>query len=98
MIPRVKIIIIIIIIGLKVDLSERTDETRQTDDSSVGEQLGHLRDASNVFLAVFRTEAEVLVEAVPNVVAVQTVRRNSLAYQVAFQRKRQRRFPSARQT
>jgi len=80
------------------DLSERTDETRETDDAAVSEQLGHLRDTSDVLFAVLGTEAEVLVESVANVVSVQTVRRNSLTHQVAFQRERQSRLASARQS
>jgi len=79
-------------------LSEGTDEAGETDDASVSEQLGHLRDTSDVFFAVFRAEAEVLVQPMANVVSIQTVRRNSLAHQVAFQRKRERCLPGTRQS
>ena len=65
-------------------LSEWTDKARQTDDAAVSKQLGHLWDAPDVFLTVLRTEAEVLVKSMTNVVAVQTIRWNSLTHQVAF--------------
>jgi len=81
-----------------VYLSERTDETRQTDDSSVCKQLRDLGDTSNVLFAIFRTEAEILVESVADIVSIQAVRRNSLARQVAFQFERQRCLASTRQT
>ena len=86
------------ILAAVTNLSEGADEACQTDDSSISEQLGHLRDATDVLLPVLRTESEVLVEPVTNVVSIQAVRRNSLTHQIAFQRKRQRRLAGARQS
>ena len=42
-------------------------------DAGVGEELGHLADAADVLGAVLGGEAEVLVEAVADVVAVEHV-------------------------
>jgi len=66
------------------NLSEGTDEARQAHDAAVREQLRDLRDAPDVLLAVFRAEAEVLVQPVTNVVSVQAVRGNALTHQVGL--------------
>lgn len=52
----------------------RADEAGDGDGARVGEQLGHLGDAADVLLAVLGREAQVLVQAEPDVVAVQAVR------------------------
>lgn len=49
------------------------DEARDGDGAAVGEQFGDLGDAADVFLAVLGGEAEVLVEAEADVVAVEAV-------------------------
>lgn len=51
----------------------RADEARDGDGAGVGEELGDLGDAADVFFAVLRGEAEVLVEPEADVVAVQAV-------------------------
>jgi len=78
------------------DFSKRTNEACETDDAAVGEQLGHLGDASNVLLAVLGAETEVLIESVSDVVSVQTVRWNAEPDQVFFQCKRDGSLASAR--
>jgi hypothetical protein len=52
----------------------RADEAGDCKRAAVSEQLRDLGDAADVFFAVFRAEAEVLVEAEPDVVAVEAVR------------------------
>jgi hypothetical protein len=49
------------------------DEARERDDARVGEELAHLADAPDVLLAVLGAEAQVLVEAHADVVAVEAV-------------------------
>ena len=51
----------------------RRDERRDGDGGAVGEQFGDFGDAADVFFAVFGREAEVLVEAEADVVAVEAV-------------------------
>ena len=53
----------------------RGDEGTEADDTTVGEQLGYFGNSPTVFHAIFRGKAQVLVEALTNVVAVQTVGR-----------------------
>ena len=79
-------------------VSVRTDEARQTDDSAVGEQFRHLGDTTNVLFAVLKSEAEVLVETVTNVVTVETVRRNALTDEVLLEGKGDRRLTGTRKT
>ena len=80
------------------DLSVGTDEAGQADDSTVGEQLCHFGDSSDVLLAISWTESEVLVEAKTDVVSVQTVGRDSLAHEVFLKGKRYRCLSGSRQT
>ena len=54
-------------------LAVRADEAGQRDDAGVGKQSRHLADAANVFLAVGGAEAEILVQAVAHVVAVEHI-------------------------
>ena len=51
--------------------AERRDERAQHDEPGVGHQLGHLADAPDVLDAVGFGKAEVAVEAVPHIVAVE---------------------------
>ena len=51
----------------------RADEARNGDGAAVGEELGDLGDAPDVFFAVLGAEAEVFVQAEADVVAVQAV-------------------------
>ena len=75
-----------------------TDEARETDDASVGKQLGHLGDASDVLEPVLGREAEVLVQSVPDVVSVEAVRGDASPHQVLLQRERYRRLARTGQT
>ena len=52
-----------------------TDERGDTDDAAISEELGHLSDTADVLLTVLLGEAEVLVQAVTDVVSVKTGRR-----------------------
>src|SRR5690606_37812025 len=54
-------------------LAVRRDEGGEHDGAGVDEELGHLAGAADVLLAVFGREAEVAVEAVAHVVAVEHV-------------------------
>ena len=51
----------------------RADEAGDRDDAGIGEQLGDFADAANVFGAVFGGEAEVLVQAHADVVAIEAI-------------------------
>ena len=53
----------------------RADETRDGDGAAVGEELGDLGYAADVFFAVFRTEAQIFVQPEADVVAVEAVGR-----------------------
>ena len=79
------------------DLSDRADEAGETDNAAISEQLSDFRGASNILLEVIRTEPEVTVDSVPNVVRVQTVRRNAFTYQVLLNGERDRSLPRAEQ-
>jgi hypothetical protein len=63
---------------------ERGDGGGQDDEAGVGHQPGHLRDPPDVLDAVGVGEAEVLVQAVPDVVAVEQVGVEALAVQAPF--------------
>ena len=56
------------------------------DDAGVGEQLGDLADAADVLLAVGGGEAEVLVQAVADVVAVEHVGELAALHQGVLER------------
>lgn len=53
------------------DLGERRDETGDANKPSISKQFGHLSNTTDVLLAVFRSEAQILVQAMANVVSVQ---------------------------
>jgi len=48
-------------------------ECRHIDDACLPEEVGHLADPPDVLLAILRGEAEIFVQAVPNVVSVQNI-------------------------
>lgn len=77
-------------------LCEGGDEAGDADEPRVGEEPRHLGDAPDVLLAVLRREAQVLVQAVPDVVAVQGVARDAMSHQVLFQSKANGRLASSR--
>lgn len=52
------------------DLGKRRDETCDANQPGIRKQFGHLSNAADVFLAVFGGEAQILVKAMANVVAV----------------------------
>ncbi len=54
-------------------LAIRADEACHRDDTGVGEQLGHLADTADILLAVGGREAEIFIQAVANIVAVEDV-------------------------
>lgn len=68
-------------------LGEGGDEAGDAHQTGVGEQLGHLGHAADVLLAVLGGEAQVLVEAVADVVPVQRVAGDGVCHQVLLQRK-----------
>lgn len=63
----------------------RADETRQGDGRGVGEELGHLGDTADVLVAVGFGEAQVLVQAETDVVAVEAVGGETQVQEVLFQ-------------
>lgn len=80
------------------DLGERRDKTGDADQPGIGEQFGHLSDSTDVLLAVQGGEAQVLVEAVANVVSVQRVAGDGVGQQVLLQSKTNGGLASTRQT
>lgn len=80
------------------DLGKRRDKAGDANEPSVGEQFGHLSDTTDVFLAVFGREAQVLVQAVADVVSIQRVARDSMRHKVLLQGKTDGSLPGARQT
>ena len=66
----------------------RRDEARQHDHAGVDEQLGDLADAADVLGAIFGREAEVLVDAEADVVAVEPVYEMAATVQHFFERDR----------
>ena len=69
-------------------LAVGADEAGHGDDAAVGEQFRDLADAANVLLAVGRGEAQVLVEAVADVVAVEDVGQPAALDQGVFEGER----------
>jgi len=61
------------------------DERANGDDACVGEEFGDLADSSDVFLAVFGGEAEVVVEPVADIVAVESVGEVACLYECVFE-------------
>lgn len=80
------------------DLAERRNETGDANQSSVSKQLGHLGDTADVLLAVLGREAQVLVQAVTDVVSVQGVTRDGVGYEVLLQRETDGSLPGTGQT
>lgn len=52
------------------DLAERRNETGDAHQPSVSKQFGNLSNTTDVLLAVYRREAQILVQAVTNIVSV----------------------------
>jgi len=80
------------------DLAERWNETGDAHQPSVGEQPGHLCNTADVLLAVYGGEAQVLVQAVANVVSVQRVAGNRVGHEKLLQGKADGRLSGTRQT
>lgn len=80
------------------DLAERRNETGDAHQAGIRKQLGHLGDTADVLLAVFGREAQVLVQAVTDVVSVQGVRRDGVGYEVLLQRETDGGLPGTGQT
>lgn len=78
-------------------LGERGDEAGDADQACISKQLGHLGDAPDVLLAVGWREAQVLVQPMPDVVAIQGVTWDAVAHQVLLQGKAHRGLPSTGQ-
>lgn len=74
------------------------DEARDAHQPGVGEQLGHLGYTADVLLSVFRAEAQVFVQTLPDVVAVQSIAGDSVTHQVLLQSHAHRRLARSRQT
>lgn len=68
-------------------------EAGDADEASVGEQLRYFPYSADVLGAVLCSEAQVPVQPVPEVVAVEDVRQVASAVQLAAQRARERAFP-----
>lgn len=80
------------------DLGERRNETGDAHQPGVGEQFGHFGDTTDVLLAVFGGEAQVLVQALADVVPVQGVARDSVGHEVLLHGKADGGLPGTRQT
>lgn len=63
-------------------LSIRTNESSDTDNSSISKQFGNLRNSPDVFFTILLGETQVLIQSCPHIVSVQTVGRDALAHQV----------------
>ncbi|SKN32588.1 Uncharacterised protein [Mycobacteroides abscessus subsp. abscessus] len=63
----------------------RADERGHRDNTGVGKDLGHGTHAADILGAICRRESEVGVEAVPQVVAVEPIGRDTSGYQAALQ-------------
>lgn len=70
-----------------VYLWKRRNEASYADKPSVSKQPGHLCDAADILLAVPSWEAQVFVQAVPNIIAVQRIAGDAMRDQVLFQSK-----------
>ena len=73
------------------------DQRHHRDRPRVGHQARHLADATDVLRALGRRESEVLGEPVPDVVAVEQIRRLAALHQAALESHRDRRLPGRRQ-
>lgn len=56
---------------MRSDLGERRDETGDAHKASISKQFSHFSDAPDILLAVFSREAQILVQAMTNVVSIQ---------------------------
>ena len=74
------------------------NEARKAHNATIGKQLGHFSNTSDIFFTIFRAEAKILVKAMTNVVTIKTVCWNALTNQVWFQCKRDSSLASSRQT
>lgn len=80
------------------DLAVWRDETGDAHQTGVGEQFGHLCNTTDVFFPVLCGEAQILVQAVANVVSVQWVTRDGVGHKVLFQGKTDGGLSRTRQT
>lgn len=80
------------------DLAERRNETGDAHQPGICKQLGNLGDTPDVLLTVFRGEAQVLVQAVTDVVSVQGVTWDGMGYEVLLQSKTDGSLPGTGQT
>lgn len=78
-------------------ICERRHEATDGHDATVGKEFRHLSHASNVLLAISLAEAQVLVEASPDVVPIQAVCRNAAGHQKPLQLEGNRSFTGARE-
>src|SRR5262249_384448 len=75
----------------------RGDEGRHIDHAGMCEELGNLADAPDVLIAVRGREAQVLVQAMTHIVAIQHVGVHAALPQRLFERYGERRFARSRQ-
>lgn len=80
------------------DLVEGRDETGDADKPGICKKFCHLCNATDVFLAVLGGEAQILVQAMANVVSIQRVARDSMGHQILFKSKTNGCLPSTGQT
>jgi len=59
---------------------ERRYKTAETDLSAIGEEFRYFGYSSDVFLSILFAEAQIAIQATPDVVAVQTVSWNTVVY------------------
>jgi hypothetical protein len=78
--------------------AKRRDEGRHHDQSGIDEQLRHLGDAADVFHPIGIAEAEIAVEPMAHVVAVEQIGVAAAGVERAFERIGQRRFAGPTQT
>ena len=79
-------------------LSEGGDEGDEADDTGVGEELGDFTDSSDVLLSVGEGEAEILVEAVSDIVTVKDVSWDTLGDEVLLELHGDGRFTGSGET
>eukprot|EP00955_Chlamydomonas_euryale_P044728 352958-Chlamydomonas_euryale.AAC.13 len=74
----------------------RADEADESQQARVREELGDLADAADVLLSIVGAEAQIFVQAVTDVVAVEQRRQSPLLRQRVLKRARHRRLTGAR--
>ncbi len=74
------------------------DEAGDAHKPSVSKQFYHFCDTTNVLFAVFRAEAQVLIEALPDVISIQSVAGDPMTHQILLQSHADRRLTRTRQT